>query len=243
MEKICVTEDYLDDLMVRMAHHSTAIEGNTLTLGDTKSILLDGYIPRAMDMREFHEVHNYKDFMPVLVQAVKDHREITLDFICEIHRILCNNAIEAAPGEFKVIPNIVVGSDFVPTPPYMVRSALEDWRQNLFAQIQAADGENDKILEAICRQHINFEHIHPFPDGNGRVGRMLMVYSCLENGIIPPIIPVTRRKEYIHYMNESDSAGLLVFSKELQQVEAERLAACAGGVPTGISLCGNGDKI
>ncbi len=58
--------DYLSDLMVRMAHHSTAIEGNTLTQGETKSVLVDGYIPRAMDMRELNEVLNYKAFMTAL---------------------------------------------------------------------------------------------------------------------------------------------------------------------------------
>ena len=60
--------DYWDDLMVRMAHHSTAIEGNTLSQGDTKSLLLDGYIPRAMELREMHEVLNYKSFMDFLQQ-------------------------------------------------------------------------------------------------------------------------------------------------------------------------------
>ena len=50
--------------MVRMAHHSTAIEGNTLTQGETKSILIDGYVPRSMDMRELYEVLNYKKYWP-----------------------------------------------------------------------------------------------------------------------------------------------------------------------------------
>ena len=67
---IQLSDDYLDDLMVRMAHHSTAIEGNTLTQGETKSILIDGYVPRAMDMRELHEVLNYMTFMPFLRDAL-----------------------------------------------------------------------------------------------------------------------------------------------------------------------------
>lgn len=53
---------YLDDLMVRMAYHSTAIEGNSLTQGETKSVLIDGYVPRAIDLRELNEVLNYKAF-------------------------------------------------------------------------------------------------------------------------------------------------------------------------------------
>ena len=61
-------DDYLDDLMVRMAHHSTAIEGNSLTQGETKSVLIDTYIPRAMNVRELNEVLNYKRLMPVLIE-------------------------------------------------------------------------------------------------------------------------------------------------------------------------------
>lgn len=231
-----ITEEYLADLMVRMAHHSTAIEGNTLTLGETKSILIDGYIPRAMDMREFHEVNNYKTFMPIFIQAIKSHTEITLPFICEIHKALCNQAIEAVPGEFKVSQNMILGADFIPTPPYLVRTALEDWRQNLFAQLNASKGDNDKILEAICYQHINFEHIHPFPDGNGRVGRLLMVYTCFEQEIIPPIIPVERRNEYINYMNNNDYIGLTAFCKSLQTVEKARILGFSHGISVNLKI-------
>ena len=109
--------DYWDDLMVRMAHHSTAIEGNTLSQGDTKSLLLDGYIPRAMDLREMHEVLNYKRFMDFLQQSLAKGRALSLDFIKEVHAVLCKDAIEGVAGRFKEIPNLVVGADFVPTPP------------------------------------------------------------------------------------------------------------------------------
>lgn len=59
---------YLDDLMVRMAYHSTAIEGNSLTQGETKSVLIDGYVPRAIDLRELNEVLNYKAFTKEMVR-------------------------------------------------------------------------------------------------------------------------------------------------------------------------------
>ena len=62
-ERIYLSNDYFSDLLVRMAHHSTAIEGNTLTQGETKSILIDNYIPRAMNMRELNEVLNYKSYI------------------------------------------------------------------------------------------------------------------------------------------------------------------------------------
>ena len=59
-------KEYINDLLVRMAHHSTAIEGNTLTLAETKSILIDEYIPRQMETREYYEVKNYYKAMEFL---------------------------------------------------------------------------------------------------------------------------------------------------------------------------------
>lgn len=214
--------EYLSDLMVRMAHHSTAIEGNTLTQGETKSVLVDGYVPRAMDMRELNEVLNYKVFMTFLIEQSTSSAPLSLSLIREVHTILCREAIESVPGQFKHRPNMIVGADFTPTPPYLVPSALMDWIDNLAAQMDAAASDSDKVL-AICRQHIAFEHIHPFPDGNGRVGRALMVYSCFLEEITPIVIPVERRKEYINYLNTEDLHGFAAFSEQLQAEERKRI--------------------
>ena len=214
--------DYWDDLMVRMAHHSTAIEGNTLSQGDTKSLQLDGYIPRAMDLREMHEVLNYKRFMDFLQQSLAKERALSLNFIKEVHAVLCKDAIEGVAGRFKEIPNLVVGADFVPTPPYLVPTDLQNWLLDLAAQLAAAKSAEDKIA-AICRQHIRFERIHPFSDGNGRVGRALIVYSCLQEKEAPIVIPVEERKRYMNYLNTEDLQGFVAFAKELQNEEEERL--------------------
>ena len=214
--------EYLSDLMVRMAHHSTAIEGNTLTQGETKSVLVDGYVPRAMDMRELNEVLNYKVFMTSLIEQSTSSAPLSLSLIREVHTILCREAIESVPGQFKQRPNMIIGADFTPTRPYLVPSALMDWIDNLSAQMDAAASDSDKVL-AICRQHIAFEHIHPFPDGNGRVGRALMVYSCFLEEITPIVIPVERRKEYINYLNTEDLHGFAAFSEQLQAEERKRI--------------------
>jgi len=183
--------EYLDDLLVRMAHHSTAIEGNTLTQGETKSILLDNYIPRSMDMRELNEVLNYKTFIRFFMDNLEAGTHLTVDFICQVHAILCKDAIQGVPGQFKKTPNIILGADFTPVPPYMVPSALTDWLLNLDAQLAAAKNRHDTV-EAICRQHIAFERIHPFSDGNGRVGRALMAYSSVQSSPPPVVIPAQR---------------------------------------------------
>jgi len=213
--------EYLDDLLVRMAHHSTAIEGNTLTQGETKSILIDGYIPRAMNLRELNEVINYKSFMQTIRDSLDDLPPLSLELIKKIHFLLCQNAIEGVAGAFKTIPNMIIGASFTPTQPYMVITELQEWILNLEAQLNGADKEG--IVEAISRQHIAFERIHPFSDGNGRVGRALMVYTCLQNGIAPIVVTKENKAEYISYLNTEDVVGLTKFFLKLNTEEEARI--------------------
>ena len=213
--------EYLDDLLVRMAHHSTAIEGNTLTQGETKSILIDGYIPRAMNLRELNEVINYKSFMQTIRDSLDDLPPLSLELIKKIHFLLCQNAIEGVAGAFKTIPNMIIGASFTPTQPYMVITELQEWILNLEAQLNGADKAG--IVEAISRQHIAFERIHPFSDGNGRVGRALMVYTCLQNGIAPIVVTKENKAEYISYLNTEDVVGLTKFFLKLNADEEARI--------------------
>ena len=215
------SDDYFDDLLVRMAHHSTAIEGNTLTQGETKSILIDGYIPRAMNLRELNEVMNYKSFMQEIRSKIDNLPPLSLELIKEIHQLICQNAIEGVAGAFKIIPNMIIGASFTPTQPYMVITELHEWILNLEAQLKGQD--KNGIVEAICRQHIAFERIHPFSDGNGRVGRALMVYTCLQTNIAPIVVTKENKGEYINYLNNEDVEGLTQYALKLVADEEERI--------------------
>ena len=230
-----ISRDYLDDLMVRMAHHSTAIEGNSLTQGETKSILIDNYLPRAMDMREMYEVLNYKQLIPFLVDSIQNNAPISLELCKNMHRIICKNANEGIPGEFKTIANYVIGADWEPTPPYRVITDLQNWIMDLQCQIEYAKNNLD-ITAAICRQHIKFERIHPFSDGNGRVGRALMAYSCLQNKIPPIVIPVNQKTRYISFLNNCDEQGLTQFAMKLQNTELQRMQMIHGGEKIDIQI-------
>ena len=135
VDVMTLPQEYFDDLMVRMAHHSTAIEGNTLTQGETKSVLIDGYVPRAIELRELNEVLNYKSFTKHMIADLQASKEVTTEYIKEIHAILCHEAIESVPGRFKTQPNMVIGADFIPSPPYRVPMDMENWVQDLKVQM------------------------------------------------------------------------------------------------------------
>lgn len=217
-------DDYWQDLVVRMAHHSTAIEGNTLTQGETKSILIDRIIPRTMDEREYYEVFNYKDYIAWLRENIKT--KIDLQTIKKTHGLLLDYIRDDA-GEFKKTENIVLGASFLPSKPYQVIEHLQNWTDNLTYRLSQASTDDEKI-RAIMESHLHFEQIHPFVDGNGRTGRALMVHSCLQEGIAPIVIEKEQRKEYITALNNEDFDNLFRLGKELNAKEDERFHIILG---------------
>lgn len=223
--KMSITdEEYLQDLLVRMAHHSTAIEGNSLTQGETKSIIVENYVPRAVDLREVNEVINYKKLMPYLLE----HQENNVDIegIKDINRIVLTN-IDDRGGTFKVIQNIIGGADFETTKPYMVPEELKKWTDDLSWRLDHANTDQEKV-EVIMDQHIRFEKIHPFPDGNGRTGRALIIWSCLQHELTPVVIEKEQRNIYINALNRNDVKELTNLAVEIQKKEIQRKAIFDG---------------
>lgn len=214
-----ITDEYIKDLLVRMAHHSTAIEGNTLTLAETVSILINNYIPREMSEREYYEVKNYKKVLPILLN--NSEREITTDLIKEYNRIIMKNLREDS-GQYKKVANIILGAEFEPVKPYQVPYVMQEWCDNYNFRIKNAKTDEEKV-EIILDQHIKFERIHPFGDGNGRTGRVLIIDSCLRENLVPIIIPKIDKGKYINFLANEDSKNFTKWALELQKKELERI--------------------
>ena len=214
-------QEYMLDLCVRMAHHSTAIEGNTLSQDESASILLDEYIPKQMNMREFYEVKNYKEVLKTLIDSLQSKAKLTPQLIKHFHALCLDNLL-TNKGEFKKIPNIIVGATFDTLPPYQVPSAMADWCDNLYYRFDNANNDDDK-LQAILESHIHFEKIHPFSDGNGRIGRLLIVYSCLEQNLSPVIIQKDDKARYISILRNHDIINFMSMAKNLQEQESKRI--------------------
>ncbi|RDU74466.1 cell filamentation protein Fic [Helicobacter anseris] len=223
--KALENENYLKDLTIRMAHHSTAIEGNTLTQDQTASIILDGFIPSHTNEREFFEVRNYRFVIPKILefyqQNLQNNQKLNTNQIKELHSIVMDNLIENK-GQFKVIPNLIVGANFETSKPYLVPTHLQEMLNNLDYQINSAK-DDDQKLEAILQSHFHFEKIHPFNDGNGRVGRLIMFYFCIENNITPFVIQKEQKSLYISILRESNLTEFKKLAKDLQEIELNRL--------------------
>ena len=185
--------EYMEDILVRMAHHSTAIEGNTLTQAETISILIHNFIPRDMSEREYYEVKNYRKAFNTLLEA---DRKITTELIKKYNKDIMEN-LHDLNRKFKTTQNLILGAEFEPTKPYLVPFEIEDWCNNLSYRLDNAKTNEEKV-EIIMDQHIKFEKIHPFNDGNGRTGRLLIIHSCLKEDLEPIIIPKEEKGKYIN---------------------------------------------
>lgn len=223
MLDILNNQNYMLDLCVRMAHHSTAIEGNTLSQDESASILLDEYIPKQMNAREFYEVQNYKQVLTSLINSLRLKAKLSPELIKHFHALCLENLLENK-GEFKKIPNIIVGATFETLPPYQVPNAMSEWCNNLYYRFEIAQNSDDKI-KAILESHIHFEKIHPFSDGNGRIGRLLIVYSCLEQDLPPIVIQKDDKARYIAILRNYDVANFMSMAKDLQEQESRRIQA------------------
>ena len=210
--------EYMEDMLVRMAHHSTAIEGNTLTQAETISILIHNFIPRDMSEREYYEVKNYRKAFNTLLEA---DRKITTELIKKYNKDIVEN-LHDLNGKFKTTQNLILGAEFEPTKPYLVPFEIEDWCNNLSYRLDNAKTNEEKV-EIIMDQHIKFEKIHPFNDGNGRTGRLLIIHSCLKEDLEPIIIPKEEKGKYINLLASENLKELTKWALQLQEKERDRI--------------------
>lgn len=220
-EESLQNKEYMLDLCIRMAHHSTAIEGNTLSQDETASIILDNFIASPVKEREFYEVRNYKILLPYFIEKLHQKIKIDAELIKFFHSLIMKDLHEQA-GNFKILQNAIIGSDFETAKPYLVPVLLKELCDNLYFRLENSKSKEEKI-EAIFESHIDFEKIHPFSDGNGRTGRLLMVYSCFEANTMPIVIPKDKKDFYISYLRKAKvDEDCINFVNKLQAQEKER---------------------
>lgn len=191
-------KDWIDvkrRFIANFVFESNALEGNSLTLKNFSEIIFENRISDSADLREVYDAKNSYD---VFSKLFNSRKEITEDFIIDLHRKIMKN-IDDRIG-YKKVPNIILGRNLELTPPNKVSEEVKE----LFRWYN----ENKKKmypLELAFKFHHKFERIHPFADGNGRVGRMLLDYILIKNGYYPVIIRKTHRIKYFRALQAADN--------------------------------------
>lgn len=214
-----ITDNYKKDMLIRMVHSSTAIEGNTLTLSEVNSILINKYIPREMTEKEYTEVKNYRNIFPILLNL--DEKILTPEIIKIYNKVIMTDLREDA-GLYKRTNNIILGANFETVKPYKIPYEMQNWCDDYNFKIKNAKTNKEKV-EVILEQHIKFEKIHPFADGNGRTGRLLIVDSCFREKLIPIIIPHLEKNKYINFLAQENLKDFTNWGLELQKNELDKI--------------------
>ena len=215
--------EYIDDLLVRIAYHSSAIEGNTISLTDTVTILLHETIPGKVSKREFYEIENHKQALEYVIDQLENNESLSLNIVRGIHTQLMDH-LNFDRGMWKTHDNAIVGADFNTASAHDVPYLMKQWIDNLNYRLHQSKTDEEKIKH-ILEMHIDFERIHPFSDGNGRTGRLLIIYSLLEHDISPIIIPVDLKPDYIRFLANKDSEGLYNLLYPIALEESKRRKA------------------
>ena len=218
-------QNYLDDMLVRLAHHSAGIEGNTISLPATVSIILNGTLPisSGATVREFYEIENHKQAFSNMLDHLESNDTLSVSIIKEVHADLTDR-LQYDKGQFKKNENLIIGAEFQTASPSETPFLVQQLVDNLEYRLENAATDEEK-LERILDAHIQFERIHPFSDGNGRTGRMLMNYSLLQKGFPPLIIEKETKATYIELLAKQDLDGFMSFAKEILAKEQKRMKA------------------
>lgn len=219
------SKDYLDDILVRLAHHSAGIEGNTISLPATVSIIVNGTLPMSgkATVREFYEIENHKQAFENMLSHLLNEDPLTVTIIKDIHADLTDR-LQYDRGQFKKNENMILGAEFQTASPSETPYLMAQLFDNLTYRLNMAESEDEKLL-AILDTHIQFERIHPFSDGNGQTGRMTLNYSLLQQGFPPLIIEKETKAQYIEFLGNQDVDGFVQFAKALLDKEEKRMQA------------------
>jgi Fic family protein len=182
------SEQLFRELRISITHHSNAIEGTTLSYGETKELLELGHTAGHKPLGEQLVILGFAKAYDVIVrEATNPNNIIDNSFIKDIHAIMFEDALKVAPefvskpiGAYRLDERYIKGVDIKLSLPHQISNDIE----NLLYRFK----NNDMDLKGIAQFHILFERIHPFADGNGRVGRLLMAYQAIQNNIVPPLI-------------------------------------------------------
>jgi Fic family protein len=173
-----------------MVYNSNAIENSTLTLEDTEKILAGGELSRKVSVREVFEAKNLAKITELLLE--NNSHKLTVNLVLYLHKILLTNIDDTIAGRFRSGKEWVrVGNHLGANPLFvgqLMQELIDDWNTN----------ESRFFLDKIAYFHAEFETIHPFVDGNGRMGRILINLQLMNEGL-PPIIIQNKSKHSDYY--------------------------------------------
>lgn len=195
VKKILDNPDIRDQFYLSLTYNSNRIEGSTLSENETAAIMFQNAALPDKTLVEQLEVKNHQAALRYLFQYLVENKPLDEDLILKLHGILMN-AIKPDAGNYRYHSVRIMGTD-VPTANYL---KIPELMKELVKDINK---KSNDIFSQIADIHSRFEKIHPFSDGNGRIGRLLMHAMSLSENLAPVVILQEKRRLYTAYLNKA----------------------------------------
>jgi len=193
-----VEKRYREDLAVFWTYHSTSIEGSTLSLKETDLFLSEGVVGANKPFEDYLDARGHKEAIELLFLWMdkEPKRKVEEIDVMNLHR----TALFGRPwaGNYRQVQVYIRGAAHLPPPPTQIKGMMKEF----VAEVNKNHGKLPAIAHAAV-SHADFEAIHPFVDGNGRVGRLLANWMLMQNGYPPIIIEVRERKKYFRLLEDA----------------------------------------
>lgn len=201
---------------VDYAHNSTAIEGNTLTLIETKVLLEDEISVGNKSLREIYEVVNHNKAFAYVKKCISENKQLDENIVKDIHSILMENILVG--GVYRNVEIRITGAKHKPPAPSEMYYQIKEF----FSNINSKSDLNP--IELAAWTHAEFVKIHPFIDGNGRTSRLIMNYQLMRNEFLPVSINTEDRLEYFNLLEEyAVNGNLAPFVDFIAKLEEQQL--------------------
>ena len=187
-------KDFIENMIIKFTHSTNRLEGSTMTESEVRDVLYENLSFSHRSLVEHIEAKNHETALLYVLDNYKN--KITEDYIKKLHLLLMNS-IKSDAGSYRNHNVRIVGS-FVPTTNHL---SIEK-RMQIFIKENIKYNKNSEFY-FLAKMHADFEMIHPFSDGNGRVGRLLLAHLALQNGILPTIILPEYRSKYIKALQKA----------------------------------------
>lgn len=190
-----------ENMLVQWTYNSNAIEGNTLTLSETK-VVLEGITIGGKSVREHLEVINHKDAILFLEELVKKDEPLSEWNIKSLHQLILKNIDHENAGVYRTENVVISGAKHRPIEHYLVKEQMEQ-----LAEQSIKEWMKLHPVERAARLHGEFVMIHPFVDGNGRTARLLLNFELMKQSYPPMIITKEMRPQYYDALDLAHTTG------------------------------------
>ena len=191
-----------EKLFLEWTYNSNAIEGNTLTLSETKVVLEDGITIGGKTLKEHLEVVNHKEAINYMEDIIRDNEELSERQIKNIHHLILKGIDDENAGRYRKEKVVISGAEHTPPNPVLVPDKMEaliNWYYEA--------GQELHTVERASRLHTDLVNIHPFVDGNGRTARVLLNFELMKNGYPIVIIKNEDRAKYYESLDKAHTTG------------------------------------